>query len=80
MIPVLCVHDLKNDSYSSLQAVEEVENARRQFIIACRSKDSVLFHFKEDFELVQIGYFDPETGFVDCSSDDVVLQKGADVQ
>lgn len=52
--------------------------AERKFVIMARDNKNTLFHFKNDFNLVRIATFDPETG--EIKSDKYTVIEGKAIE
>lgn len=76
------VFDLKSKSYDVPFFALSDEMAKRRFVLDCRGVGvedrSVIHQFKEDFELLKLGKFNPGSGVVDVGVPDVIF-KGTEV-
>lgn len=73
---ILAVRDRKTALFDQPFAIRHVNEAIREFTIIAKNKDTKWGKNPEDFELVQIGTFDDETGTLGNCSPHLTLCEG----
>lgn len=78
-VNVYCIHDKKAKTYETLFCVPNNAYAIRSFSEAV-NKDTPYGKYPEDFELVQLGTYDQETGKIMALPSPAILIQATDVK
>lgn len=62
---LFAILDVKSNSFMKVTCEKHTADAMRSFSIAANSKDTLFNRFPDDFALMEIGSFDPQTGTIE---------------
>jgi len=62
MLKLFSVRDIKGYSFAAPMAIPSVGIAKRSFLEACAAPSGPLYKYPEDYQLYQVGEFDPNCG------------------
>lgn len=69
---LVSIRDVKVGEYLGLVQVRNTAEAERQFMALCMDSKSPMYSFPRDFQMHQVGTFDPESGVIEpCASVDL---------
>ena len=75
---IVATHDINAKLYGNPIIVPQAGVAIREFGEECRKPESVYNKFSEDFEMVELGIYDNQTGKIKIHKEPVVIARAKD--
>jgi hypothetical protein len=74
---IFTIRDKAAGTYFTPMFVHNELHALREYKMAMAMADTPMHHSPDDFQLIHIGYYDPDSGTIDACDEHVVVADGA---